>query len=300
MDSGIIVALVTPLNEDESIDVPSLRRLLDWVAAGGVKGVFLAGTIGEGMALRDEVRQTLFCEAASHAKGRMAILANVSDTGTLRAVDAARAAERAGVDVLVATARVGFPQRQKAETRRHIEAIATATALPVWFYENPGTTGVTSDFDALRDLASIPKVKGIKFSSPDRELFARCVRELPGLPVTTGNVEDIAYAGAIGAFGAVSGIGSLVPALCVRVFEAARAGRPAEAEKLQNAISGIYAIYGGKGYPLWPTAQKHALKRRGILRTSVVTAPFGNLTTEQESQVDRVLSGLDESLFAPA
>ena len=299
MDSGIIAALITPLNEDESIDIPSLHRLLDWVIRGGVKGVFLAGTIGEGMALCDEARQTLFREAVRCARGRLVILANVSDTGTLRAVNAARAAERAGVDILVATARVGLPQRQKAETRRHVESIAAATALPIWFYENPATTGVTSDFGTICDLASIPNVEGIKFSSPDRGLFTRCVREFQDLPVMTGNVEEIAYAGSIGALGVVSGIGSLLPGLCVRVFEAARAGRAAEAERLQKSISSVYAIYGGKGYPLWPTAQKHALKRRGIIRTSIVTAPFGNLTPEEEFRVDQVLAGLDESLFAP-
>jgi 4-hydroxy-tetrahydrodipicolinate synthase len=298
---GIVVALVTPLDEDESLDVASLENVLEWVLASGAKGVFLAGTMGEGLALRDAVRRKLFGEAVRIVRGRMTVLANVSESGTLRAIDLAAEAARRGVDAVVATPRSGMPQRRSGETRYHLRAIAEASPVPVWFYENPVTTQVTSSFETLRDLAEVPNVTGLKYSGSDRDLYARCVKEFPArFPVMTGNVGDIAYAGYLGASGAVSGIGSLLPGLCARVFAAARAGRRDEAERLQKALDGAYVIYGGAGMPFWPSAQKHALKRRGILRTSVVCAPFLPLAPEDEARIDAALALLDPGLFDPA
>jgi 4-hydroxy-tetrahydrodipicolinate synthase len=300
MEKGVVVALITPLNQDEGIDACSLDGLIEWVLSGGVNGIFLGGTIGEGPALRDSVRRMLFTEAVRRVRGRVPVLANVSDTGTLRAVDQARAAAEAGVDVLVVTARFGYPQRNRDETIRHVEAVASCASVPVWFYENPQTTHVTSTFETIHEVVSLHNVTGLKFSSPDRELFTRCVREFPAMPVMNGNVSEIAYSGSIGAWGVVSGMGSLFPGLCARTFRAAAEGRTDEAARLQAAISDAYAIYGGKDWPLWPAAQKHALMRRGVIRTAVVTAPFKPLTAEDADMVDRVMAQKDPDLFAPA
>jgi dihydrodipicolinate synthase/N-acetylneuraminate lyase len=180
-----------------------------------------------------------------------------------------------------------------------MHALAAAAPMPVWFYENPGMTPVKSTFEDIQRILAIPNVTGLKFTSPDRELYARCAREFAGkVPVYNGNVPDIAFAAQNGT-GALVGIGGMLPGLCVRLWEAASAGKTAEAEKMQAAINGIYDIYLGKTWPLWPSAQKHVLKRRGIFRTSVATAPFVRLTAEQEKEIDRVLERSEPWIFDP-
>ena len=301
MRPGVVVALVTPLNPDETIDVEGLDNLLEWIIQGGVRGVFLGGTMGEGLALRQSERESLFAESVRIVDGRIPVLANVSETGSLRSVDLARIAESAGVDVTVVTARPAFLPRRREETLLHVQAILNVVSRPVWYYENPVTTGVTSTFAEIKAIVSLPGVTGLKFSAADRDLFERCVRQLPdGFPVLTGNVQDIAFAGALGAWGAVSGIGSLLPGLCERIYRAARAGDTDEARRLQTAVTRVYDIYGGEGWPLWPAAQKHALKSRGLIRCSTVTAPFTRLAAKEEAAVDAVLARLDPDLFAPA
>ncbi len=289
VERGVVAALVTPLDEDEHIDVPSLESLLEWVLAGGVKGVFVGGTVGEGPALRDGEKATLYRETVRVARGRMAVLANVSEVSTARSLDLLTLAQAAGVDVVVANARFVFPRRSSGESARHVAALARAADRPVWFYEIPATTGVTHSFEQLREIMSLPNVTGMKFSSPDQAMFTRCVRELAPRPVLTGNVPDIAYAASIGAAGAVAGMASLAPHLCVQAFEAGLAGRMAEAERIQAMIQKTYNIYGGEGLPLWPAAQKHALKRLGIIKTSVATAPFLRLGPAEEAAIDAAM-----------
>lgn len=290
MEKGIVAALITPLNEDESIDITGLGNLIERVIAGGVKGLFVGGTVGEGLALRDAERQTLYRQAVQITRRRIPVLASVTDTGTLRSCDLARMASKADVDGVVATLRIGFPMRKTEEGLQHLKAIADASSVPVWFYENPYTTAITSAFDQLETYLALPQVQGLKFSTPDRTLFDRCVTELgQNKAVLTGNVSDIAHAARIGAFGAVSGCASMAPKLCADTFQLTLEGKIDEAEAAQQKLNSHYVIYGPQGMPLWPTAQKHVLKRLRVLKTSTVTAPFLNLTPAEEYQIDKFL-----------
>ncbi|MSU69774.1 MAG: dihydrodipicolinate synthase family protein [Opitutaceae bacterium] len=290
---GVIAAVVTPLNDDESIDVESLGRLVEWVLRWGVKGLFVGGSIGEGAALRDRERARLARETVRLVRGRALVLAGVSDIGTIRLKDNIDQIADAGVDAVVTTPRIMFPSRNVGDTQRLMEAVAAHSRVPVWFYENPGMTPVKSAFDEIASIMALPNVAGLKFSAQDRELYARCAREFAGrVPVYNGNVPDIAYAAQLGT-GALVGIGGLLPGLCVKIWNLAGA------ERLQAQINSVYDIYLGKNWPLWPSAQKHVLKRRGIFRTSVATAPFARLTADQERQIDAVLSRIDDTVFEP-
>ncbi|MFH1616500.1 MAG: dihydrodipicolinate synthase family protein [Planctomycetota bacterium] len=297
MEKGIVVALITPLTEDENIDIPSLGGLLEWVLSHDIKGLFVAGTIGEGPALRDRQRYTLFCETVKYTKGRVPVLANVSDMSTQRVIDQVKLAVKAGADAVVTTPRFGFPPRTSCESFRHVKAIASYSSVPVWFYENPSTTPVTNSFQTICQILDLENVTGLKYSGPSREVFKTFVTELAeSVPVMTGNVFDITYAASIGATGAISGIGSLAPGLCIKAFETGRTGTPEEAQKIQDAIESLYSIYGGKGWPLWPTAQKHVLMKRGIIKTNFSTAPFLRLTAEEETKIDLAMENIDPEL----
>lgn len=298
-DIGVIPALLTPLNEDETIDVPSLENLIEWVLSFDTKALFVAGTMGEGVALRDRERAILFKETVRIVKGRVPVMASVSDNGTKRMLGNVDIAVEAKVDSVVATPRMAFPPRIPGETFRLFEAVAEHSKVPVWFYENPVLTPVTSTFESISEIMALPNVEGLKFSATNFELFARCKRELPGNPPCfNGNVPEIAMSARIGG-GAISGIGSMLPALCVRIFDTALAGQDDLAQKYQAAINASYAIYGGEGWPLWPSAQKHVLMRKGIIRTNIATAPFARIGPDEAARIDQALEGIEDWVFNP-
>lgn len=300
IEAGILPAVITPLNEDETIDVESLEKLVEHLLSTDVKGLFVGGTIGEGGALRDSEKACLYRETARLARGRIPVLASISDQGTLRILENLKLAERAGVDAVVLTPRLCFPQRTAEESCRMVERVARESSIPVWFYENPEISPVTSSYEILRKIVELPNVAGLKLTTRDRALFSRCVRELSGnVPCFNGVVSEIAYAASIGG-GAISGIASMLPGLCIRVFNAARDGDMDAARRYQEAINATYAIYDGEGWPLWPSAQKHVLKRLGILRTNVSTAPFLRLGKEEERKIDAVLEKFEDWILEPA
>ena len=300
IEIGIVPALITPLNEDETIDVPSLENLINWMLGYDLKGLFVGGTMAEGIALRDSQRAILFRESVRIVNGRVPILANVSEISTKRALDNVTMAVEAKVDAVVATPRMVFPSRTPGETFRFMKVLTENSAVPVWFYENPYVTPFASDFESIAEFMSLPNMEGLKFSAQNFELFARCVRELPNnTPCFNGSVREIAKSAKIGG-GTIAGIGSMLPGLCVAVFKAALAERENEAKKYQEAINSAYSIYGGDGMPLWPSAQKHVLMRRGLIKTNMSTEPFQRLNSEQERMVDEALEKIEDWVFEPA
>ncbi|MBE7537403.1 MAG: dihydrodipicolinate synthase family protein [Opitutaceae bacterium] len=293
----LIAAIVTPLKADESLDVESLERLVEWVLGGGFGGFFVGGTMGEGLALRDSERERLVRETVRLVRGRAFVLAGISDASTLRLFDGISRIADAGVDGIVTTARLVFPARDRRDTERLVEAAAQRSPVPLWFYENPGMTPVRSTFDELQRIMAIPNVHGLKFTTPDRDLCLRCAGAFRGShPVYNGNARDIAFAGQHD-IGALVGIAGMLPGLCSRIWWSARRGDLAEAERLQRQVQEVYDIYLGESWPLWPSAQKHALKRLGIFSTSTSTAPFATLSSEEEYRIDAILDRLDRSIY---
>jgi 4-hydroxy-tetrahydrodipicolinate synthase len=296
---GIIPAVITPLNEDETIDVGSLEKLLEHLLGLQIRGLFFGGTIGEGNALRDHDRFVLYREAVRITRGRVPVMASVSDTGTQRVLESVKQAVKANVDAVALTPRLVFPRRMPDETLRMVEAVARESPVPVWFYENPEMTPVRHTFEQIAEIVALPNIVGLKFTVPDRDLFTRCVRELPASPPCfNGVVADMAFAAQVGG-GAISGIASMVPELCLRIFEAGRSGDLDLAEQLQQAINSTYQIYRGKGWPYWPAAQKHVLVRRGFFRTSVATAPFLRLGADDVRFIDEQFEKMEDWIFQP-
>lgn len=293
----VIAAIPTPLNHDETIDVDSLERLIEWVLRGGGEGFFVGGTMGEGFALLDRERERLVRETVRLVRGRVLVLANVSDAGTARIKESIDRIADVGADAIVTSARIMFPARDRDDTLRLLQAVAAHSPVPVWFYENPGMTPARSTFEEIQRIMALPNVRGLKFTSSDRELYLKCAEASGGkYPIYNGNARDIGFAAGHGT-GALVGIAGLLPGLCRRIWQAARRGDTVLAENLQRQVDAIYDIYLGENWPLWPSAQKHALKRLGIFKTSISTAPFAQLTEEQLRKIDEVLDRMDPTIY---
>jgi len=294
MFTGMVAPIITPINEDETIDLDGLATVIERVLQGGAKGVFVGGTVGEGIALRDKQKSVLYRNSVDIVGKRAVVLGNVCETSTYRALELLELAIEAGMDTVVVTARLGFPRRTDNEVFNHVSFLAEKSTVPVWYYEIPPLTGVTCSMEQMRAICGLASVQGVKYSGSSRDFFGKCVHDLqPEVPVLTGVVEDIIYGGTIGAAGIVPGFASLAPRACVDAFESAKNNDIKTAQLHLEGILSLYKIYGEGGWPYWPTAQKYALEKIGVLKNSYSTRPFNQLTADDKRTIDTAMEKID-------
>lgn len=289
--AGVIPPLVTPLTEDEQVDAPAVAPLVEHVLAGGVAGVFILGTMGEGAALDDERRLVMARASVRAVAGRAPLLAGVIETSTRRAVTAARVLAEAKVDALVVMAPCYYRHPDQAELLGHFRAVVEATDLPVVIYDNPHTTKNALTVEAVLRLASHPRVVALKDSTGDITHFAQLAHRLADtqFALLQGDETQLDAAVLLGADGIVVGMANLLPRVCVDLYEAARRGDRKRAGELQEKLLRLQRSL----YELRPggflQGMKTALSLLGLCRPWVAR-PHLPLTAEQVRRVKASLS----------
>src|SRR4051794_34431899 len=213
---GIIPPVITPMKDNEELDLPRLRWFIDHLIASGVHGIFVLGTNSEFYALDEKEKQQVIATAVEHVRGRVPVYAGTGAETTREAVRLTRMAEKEGVQgVSVITPYFIAPSQQ--EIFDHYRRIAEATALPVVLYNNPSTCGgVKIDVDTVARLAEVPNVLGIKDSSGDLQNTCEYLRVVPErFSVMQGRDTMIFHALLSGAKGAVPATGNIAPKLVV-------------------------------------------------------------------------------------
>ncbi|MBO9626716.1 MAG: dihydrodipicolinate synthase family protein [Microbacterium sp.] len=279
---GTIPPVIAPLAEDRTVDVAGVRRVTEHLLAGGVDGLFVLGSCGEGPTLRRSVADALVAEYVRAADGRVPVLAGVGETSTERAIEALRAAEDAGASGIVAMAPMYFLADGDGEVIRHLEAVAAATTLPVVVYNIPHLTGHPITPAALAAVAAIDNVVALKESSGIWEIYEPLARtaSASGLAVFQGAESLIARSIAAGADGAVPGIANVAPGLAVELVRAARA-RDASADDLQARLDAVCDLY-SSGF--WLASLKYAVSVLGLAAPTAGAALPG-LAPEGERRV---------------
>jgi 4-hydroxy-tetrahydrodipicolinate synthase len=221
---GIVVPLVTPVDERERIDTEGLKRLVNHVISGGVHGIFVLGTTGEFPRLAEREKQRAVETVAEAAKGRASLYMGVGECGTRRVRDMIRVAERAGADFIVATLPFYYKAEDEEEQYSFFRSLLDDTELPAVIYNIPETTGAGIGVDVIRRLLSHPQLAGIKDSGGDMEYFNALLRmkdEKKEWKVFCG-AEKIAYDSlSAGADGLVPSIGNVFPRMTVALWDAA-------------------------------------------------------------------------------
>ncbi|MGH2460089.1 MAG: dihydrodipicolinate synthase family protein [Chloroflexota bacterium] len=295
---GIIPPVCTPLNEDYSVDAASLARLLRFMLAGGVHGVFMLGSSSESLFLTDDQRDVVMETAVETVAGQVPVLAGVFDVTTSLAIEHARAARRAGVDGLVLTAPF-YATFSQEEIVGHFRAVRDAVDLPILAYDIPSTVHVKLTRDTVARLAHEGLIAGIKDSSGDDANFRGVIlatRDLPDFATFTGSELVVDAALLFGASGSVPGLANVDPAGYVRLYDAARAGDWETARREQERLYQLFSIvYSGTPGRVGPTASalgafKTALMLRGVIATNVMGRP---LTRLNEAEVERVRRALE-------
>ncbi|MGQ9630536.1 MAG: dihydrodipicolinate synthase family protein [bacterium] len=288
---GIVVPLLTPMNETGNVDVDGMRKLVRYVLAGGVHGLFVMGTTGEFPRLSVGERIKAVRTVIEEAKGKVPVYVGVSDTGTQKVLEHIRIAEELGADVLVATPPFYFPPTQE-EIELFYKQIASETDLSILIYDIPSTTGVHVDADTVEELSEVEGIVGIKDSSGDPESLNALLTRFRGredFKVFVGE-ENLMGEGLLrGAQGAVPSTGNIAPSLFVRLYEAARAGREDEVWRHQDEISDLHEIDRCSNSRLsFVAGRKVALNLMGICKMWV-SQPFSPLGEEAFENIRRIL-----------
>lgn len=287
---GSIVALVTPMQSDGSVDWESLEGLLDWHIAAGTAAIGAVGTTGESATLDVEEHLKVVRHCVSHLRGRLPVIAGTGANSTREAVELTRGAAEAGADAcLLVTPYYNRPsQRGLLE---HYRAIADAVPVPQVLYNVPGRTAVDLQNETALRLAEIDNIVGIKDATGDvgrgRELIAAAPE---GFAVYSGDDATAAELMLAGGAGNISVTANVVPELMAALCREALAGNQAEVATLQKQIRALNEVLFIEANPM---PVKYALAHLGRISKGIrlpLTWPEG----EVAAQIERVLGAMEQ------
>lgn len=287
MKSGILTPLVTPLLEHDVLDTAGLKSLIDHVIAGGVHGIFLLGTTGEGPNLSENLRREVLDKAAEFVNGRVPLFVNVTGASFTDNVSLVSAAAGVGAAAAVYAGPLYAPVTQD-QLAAHVQRFADQCALPVFLYNMPSHTNIRFAVDTVARLAKSPNIIGLKDSSADLMYMQALHQSVgPDFPVFIGP-EEMLYPAitSAGVAGGVNGGSNLFPSLYVRLHDAAHAGNHTEAAKLHGEALRISSAVYGYGYL---RGLKAALQAVGLCRARVMTEPAVELEPELAARIAAVV-----------
>ena len=229
---GSIVALVTPMHEDGSVDYPGLRRLIDWHVAEGTACIGVVGTTGESPTVSVEEHCEIIRVAVEHAAGRVPVMAGCGANATREAIELTRFAKQVGADCSLQV--VPYYNKPSQEgIYRHFRAVAEAVDLPMVLYNVPGRTVADMQPETVLRLAGLPGVVGIKEATGNIERAAWLIKQCPtGFSIYSGDDGTAVALMLLGGHGNVSVTANVAPGPMARLCEAAVAGRAREAAAL--------------------------------------------------------------------
>lgn len=286
---GIVPPLVTPLTDDGLLDVEGLGRLIEHVLEGGVHGIFLLGTTGEGPSLSGELQREVIRQACKAVDRRVPLLAGISHSCLADSLALANFAAEEGCDAVVATPAYYFPQSQD-DVLAYFRTLIAQLPLPLMLYNMPAVAGSTIEFETARQLAEEEAVVGVKDSSGDLEGFRQYVQLTQGRPdfsLLVGPEQLLSETLAMGGTGGVSGGANVWPRLFVQLYEASLDNDQPTVERLHELVEQLGAIYtvGPVSIPTIVARTKAALSIRNICNDA--TAPPLNRASEAEQAAIR-------------
>ena len=298
---GIIVPMVTPLAAADELDLTGLERLVDRLLAGGVHGLFVLGSCGEGPSLSPRVQRDLVDRVCRQTAQRVPVLVGVIDASTTASMDQARHAAEAGADAVVLAPPFYFPLEQE-EVYAYFTSQAAESPLPVILYNMPGLTKIVIEPETVRRLLDNPRIIGLKDSSGDLPYF-RAAREATrgraDWTLLVGQERLVAEATALGGDGGVTGGANVLPQLFVRLYEAARAGLAEISAGCQSDVERLAGVYSAAS-PNGVTASgvikglKASLAALNVC-SALPCPPLSRLSAEQSERVRTILHTMGAS-----
>jgi dihydrodipicolinate synthase/N-acetylneuraminate lyase len=297
--TGIIPPMVTPLVDRDKLDVAGLEKLLEHILSGGVSGLFILGTTGEGPSLSYRLRREFIERVCRQVKNRVPVLVGITDTAFVESVNLARHAADCGADAAVAAPPYYMPEGQP-ELQEWLEHLVPELPLPLFLYNMPPLTKVPYELETVRHALDNPRIIGFKDSSGDLNYFKNVVAFLklrPDWSVLIGPEEKLLESLQLGGHGGVSGGANLFPNIYVQLCRAFQGGDIARAQQLQKQIqrisSSLYRI--GKHPSSVIKGIKCALACLGIC-DDFMAEPFHRFRAEERERVKKRLEEIEPEL----
>ena len=231
---GVIVPMITPTTAERRLDEAAVARLLDNLHTGGVHGVFVLGTTGEGLSVPAAMRNPLVKLVVALAKGRLRVYAGINGGSLDDAVADGNRFLEAGVSAVVAHVPASF-EHAPAKCLGFFAELAARLHGNLIIYNMPLTTRVSLPLDVCRETARRPHVVGIKDSENNANRLAQllqAMKEEPAFSVFVGTGPLMASGLLQGADGIVPSVGNLAPSVCRELYDCATNGHRHHAEVL--------------------------------------------------------------------
>jgi 4-hydroxy-tetrahydrodipicolinate synthase len=287
MFAGSLVALVTPMQPDGSIDFDAWSRLLEFQVAEGTSGIVVAGSTGESATVTDPELRELLVHARRTLGKRALLIANAGTSSTATSVDRARWISGLDVDALL-VASPSYVRPTQEGLFRHFEAIAANSKIPVLLYNVPGRTAVDLLPATVARLSRVPRIAGIKEAVGEptrvRELVAACGADFK---VLSGDDLTARDAIGVGAVGVISVTANVAPRAMADMVAAALRGERAVATQIDQRLVALHRNLFVESNPI---PVKWAVSRMGLMG-GTLRLPLTELSAEFHAIVH-------ESLFA--
>jgi 4-hydroxy-tetrahydrodipicolinate synthase len=288
---GSLVALITPMQEDGSIDYPALRGLIDWHVAEGTQCIVAVGTTGESPTVSVEEHCEIIRVAVAHAAGRIPVMAGTGGNSTAEAIELSRYALKVGADCTLSV--VPYYNKPSQEgIYRHFRAIAEAVDIPMVLYNVPGRTVADLQTETALRLAQVPGIVGIKDATADIERGAELIRAAPkGFSIYSGDDGTAVALMLLGGHGNVSVTANVAPRAMQALCAAAIAGQAREAAAIHLKLLPLHQSMFCEASP---APSKWAVARLGrcgaALRLPIVPlSPAGQTLVERAMQTAGLL-----------
>lgn len=277
MITGSIVAIVTPMHEDGSLDLPSLRRLIDFHIAEGTDGIVIVGTTGESPTVNMEEHCELIRATVEHAAGRIPVIAGTGANSTREAVDLTRFAKEAGATAALSV--VPYYNKPSQEgLYRHYRQIAEAEDLPLILYNVPGRTVADLANDTVLRLAEVPGIVGLKDATGSIDRACDLIARVPeGFALYSGDDMTAMAFILLGGHGTISVTANVVPRAMHEMCVAALKGDAETARTINARLVGLHRDLFCEANPIpvkWAVARM-GLMPEGIRLPLTPLAPAG-------------------------
>jgi len=266
MLTGSLVAIVTPMLEDGSLDFARYKSLIDWHIAEGTQGIVVVGTTGESPTVDFDEHKQLIRLAVEHTAGRVPVIAGTGANSTAEAIELSESAKQSGAQYSLSV--VPYYNKPTQEGMyRHFRAIAEAVDLPLILYNVPGRTVADLQNDTVLRLAEVTNIVGIKDATASLERGSDLLRRAPrDFTVYSGEDSTGLPLMLMGGHGVISVTANVAPRLMQEMCAAALSGDIARAREANNRLLGLHTKLFVEGNPI---PVKWALVQMGLIEPGI-------------------------------
>ena len=292
---GIVPPMVTPLLNDHTLDKIGLERLIDHMINGGVHGLFVLGTTGEGTSLSYSLRGELIALTCKRVNGRIPVMTGITDSAPEESIALAEVAAKAGVKAVVAAPPYYFSMSQD-ELFNYYWSLADRLPLPLYLYNMPSHTKVNIAPATVKKLSAHPGIIGLKDSSANAVYFNAVyslMKEDDTFALLVGPEEMMAATVLTGGHGGVNGGANMFPRLYVDLYEAAVARDFDQITLLQGKVMEVsQKIYGvGNTGSSYLQGLKAALFELGIC-SDFIASPLKGFESAEKAIIKKNLNSI--------